>query len=247
MFFETEGIVLKRSKMLESDMMLTVYTKDYGLVKLVASGARRKGSGISMSAQLFSTGNLLYNQTNNYNRVRTFEPNASGFMISKSLKSISFASYFSELVIKAVPEYAGGRDIFDLLEESFKALTDETNNFEFLRCIFELKFLRILGYDIMLSNCSRCSAKENLNYFSVVEGGIICDNCHMNAYESYKIGNTIPKIIEFIMVSPMEVLLKTDIAHEYLKKIQTLTLGYYRTHLNIAGLKSLEMVGIFNK
>lgn len=53
-FYQTEGIVLNRKEVGEADRMVTLFTKDFGLVKLLAKGARHAHSKLNPSLNLFS-------------------------------------------------------------------------------------------------------------------------------------------------------------------------------------------------
>jgi DNA repair protein RecO (recombination protein O) len=52
--YQTEGIILNRTDVGEADRILTVFTKDFGLLKLFARGVRRTRSKLNNFLNLFS-------------------------------------------------------------------------------------------------------------------------------------------------------------------------------------------------
>lgn len=54
--YQTEGIILGRMEVGEADRILSVFTKDFGLLKLLARGSRRGTSKLGKSLNLFSYG-----------------------------------------------------------------------------------------------------------------------------------------------------------------------------------------------
>ncbi len=50
----TEGIVLEQKDFKENDRVLSVFTKDYGIIKVLARGIRKSTSKLSSQIDLFS-------------------------------------------------------------------------------------------------------------------------------------------------------------------------------------------------
>ena len=54
--YQTEGIVLNRMEVGEADRILTVFTKEFGMLRLFARGVRRVSSKLNKFLNLFSYG-----------------------------------------------------------------------------------------------------------------------------------------------------------------------------------------------
>ena len=60
--FESEGLVLRSYRLAEADRIVVVFTRDHGMIRGVAKGARRLKSRFGSTLELFSTVNVAFFQ-----------------------------------------------------------------------------------------------------------------------------------------------------------------------------------------
>jgi len=63
--YKAEGIVIKRKNFGEADRILTVFTKKYGKIKVLAKGVRRITSRRGPNVELFNQVELVLHQGRN--------------------------------------------------------------------------------------------------------------------------------------------------------------------------------------
>lgn len=122
--YKTEAIILKRKTIGETDRILTLFSKQYGKIKVIAKGIRRTSSKRSPHLELFNHVDLvlhkgkIWDSITDVNTIEIFQG------LRKHLSRISIAYYLCELIDRLLPEKQEHTDIFSFLIESFHILND---------------------------------------------------------------------------------------------------------------------------
>lgn len=147
----TNGIVLWRVNYLDSDRILSVLTKDYGKVQLMAKGIRKSNSKLAGSVELFSETSLSFIKGKgdiytliSARLIKHYEE------IIKDLEKTQWAYSVLKLVNSSV-ETSSGEDLYDLLKETLIALNNDRLNVDIIESWFALNFLNILGHGVNLT------------------------------------------------------------------------------------------------
>lgn len=145
--YKTEGIILKRSNYGEADRIITVFTKHYGKIKVLAKGVRRIKSRRGPNVELFNWVILFLRKGKHFDLLTEAEVKDSFPSLKKGLRTVALAYQVCELVDCFCPEGQENRRIFDLLTATFRSFT--TTDFELSFKIlsdFELELIKELGY-----------------------------------------------------------------------------------------------------
>lgn len=120
--YKAEVIILKRKIIGETDRILTLFSKQYGKIKVIAKGIRRISSKRSPHLELFTHVDLVLHKGKIWDSVT--EVNAIEIFreLRKHLSRISIAYYLCELVDRLLPEKQEHADVFMHLVESFTLL-----------------------------------------------------------------------------------------------------------------------------
>jgi DNA repair protein RecO (recombination protein O) len=144
--FKTEGIILKRSNYGEADRILTIFTKHYGKIRVMAKGVRKLSSRKAGSLELFNQSILFLVKGKNMDLITEAQTVNLFKKWRKDLSKIALAYYFCELVDKLTPDNQPHPLVFDLLRQSFLkmgVLPDSRLVRE-----FEEKLLHELGFGV---------------------------------------------------------------------------------------------------
>jgi DNA repair protein RecO (recombination protein O) len=176
--YQTEAIIIKRTKLGEADRILTIYTPDHGKTKVVAKGTRRPKSKLGGHVELLTHSLLLLARGRNLDIVTQAQTIDSFLPIKDDLRRMSCGLYISELVDSFNAEYIENRRLFDLLLDTLHQLSQAKNNETVLR-YFELHLLDYIGYRPQLQRCANCNTNLQpvTNFFSSSQGGVLCNNC----------------------------------------------------------------------
>jgi DNA repair protein RecO (recombination protein O) len=176
--YQTQGIILKQTKLGEFDKIVTIYTPEHGKVKAVAKGACRPKSKLGGNVEPLTHSLLLLAKGRNLDIV-TQSQTINGFLPLKShLWRMACGLYVLELIDSFTVEGAENRLLFDLLLDVLNQLEKSDSNEAALR-YFELHLLHYLGYRPQLHRCVSCDSplKPMVNLFSPSKGGLLCPGC----------------------------------------------------------------------
>ncbi len=99
------------------------------------------------------------------------------YALGEDVEKYLFASYALELTDRVVSENVPVPEVFRLLQSYLDLLTERKEKHLTLLIAYEIRLLDEMGVRADLSRCMCCGKTEDLNWFSVPEGGLICDNC----------------------------------------------------------------------
>lgn len=189
--FATPAVVLRSWPYGESDKIVCLLTESYGKITGIAKGAKRSRKRFANSLEPFSLVNLRF-QDRPHGNLAFFLSADLGFAYKRlvtSLEKITLASYLVEITDGLTSERDDSALVYQHLKYGLLFLdSDGTLPLEFLAA-FELKLLRLAGYQPALDRCKRCSITRRDDgavpwYFSGMEGGILCGVCAPTRKES---------------------------------------------------------------
>ncbi len=140
-----EGIVLARRNYSEADRILSVYTKNHGRISFIAKGVRRPQSRKRGHIEIFSYIKLQGVRGKSLDLITEAEVIDNFARIRKSLKKVSLAYYFMEVIGRTTHENEPHIEIFDLIYEFLNKLKTEFQ-LKKLRLDFIYRLLTISGF-----------------------------------------------------------------------------------------------------
>jgi DNA repair protein RecO (recombination protein O) len=141
-----EAIVLRRHPVTESSLIVTWFTREFGKLKTIAKGARRPKSPFRGKIDLFYVDEIIFlrSRRSDLHLLQECFLEDPHTALRASVKTVTAASYCSELVeIATEPEDANVK-IFQLLSSMLDAL--ERNCEPVLLIWFELQLLAAAGW-----------------------------------------------------------------------------------------------------
>lgn len=176
------ALVLRRTKLGESDVIVTLLAEDGSQYRAVAKGARKPTSSFASRLELFSIATILLAEGKNLDivkEVRLAEANAG---LRSDYVRTSAASPLVELLAKATFEEQPTPRLFALAQSSLKALADTPEDPLTITLASLLKALAFLGFKPIFQECVGCGApidltKSTKQPFSYFDGGVVCSHC----------------------------------------------------------------------
>lgn len=175
MLYKAEGIVLKSMDYGEGNKIITLFTREYGKVAIVAKGAKKIKSRFNVSTQVFSHGEYFYYLTKDLGTLNSVEIEQYFSDIYHDIPKTAYAAYIVELVDKLTESHVASSVLFDQLLASLEQINAGKDE-EIIAKIFEMKIFMISGYKPELSLCSICGKDYDLSFFSIRHGGLICSD-----------------------------------------------------------------------
>lgn len=225
--FTTDGLIIKEQQIGERDKLITVLSRNYGVITAYASGAMtiksKKGAATSMLAYASFT---IKQKGDKYSIVEA-SPIQLFFKSGSDIEILSLAQYFCELCLNYAPTEENCEDILRLLLNTLHYLTQKKRNIFLLKAIFELRLMVLIGYMPNLVACHKCSTYENdLMYFDTIEGILFCKGCAEYKGEYAVINSTLITSMRHIVFSELQKLFAFTVPDEAAKALSLITERY---------------------
>lgn len=177
---KVNGIVVRYSNYRESDRIVTLFTRELGLISCAARGCRNAKSSLLHASELFTYGEFVLFKTKDKYTLDSCTITDAFYPLREDISKLSAASYMVSVVNEGAQEGLISEKLLSLLlyALSFTAYSD-ANALDMAIC-FTLKALHELGYSPAITHCASCTrdirSDEKL-YFSAASGGAVCLNC----------------------------------------------------------------------
>ena len=197
--YQTEAIIIKKTKLGEADRILTLYTPDLGKIQAVAKGVRRPRSKLAGHLELLTHSQVSLARGRNLDTITGSQTINSFLPLKSDLGLTSYALYITELVNQFTADQVENRPLFALLLETMEQLC-QSNNYELVSRYFELQLLNAVGYRPQLQQCVACHRplEPVINAFSSSNGGILCPDCYQNQPLTQPISVDALKVLRFL-------------------------------------------------
>ena len=242
----TEGIVLKTHALGDTSRIVTVYTRDHGLRKFVAKGARKLPSRFGYALEPLSRSRFVYYEKADrdlhlLSKAEVIE--ATGSRMAE-LQRLAHAQAALELVDRLVWGEEPHARLYALLVQALHGCASAPlATLPAVTLAFQLQLAGELGYKPRLDQCAVDGRPvSQRRVFSPARGGLLCDMC------AAREGGTVRLSAEAL--ASLALLLSRPLleAGEYVElpraaELLRVTEDFFRTHFQrFQGLRSLEML-----
>lgn len=174
----TDGLVLKVKDIDEADRVVTILTRERGIVTAFANGAKRMKSKLMTSTQMLAYSNFkLYKNRDRYT-IDSADAISVFFGIRSDIEKLSLASYISELTGIIAPVEENAEALLRLALNTLDFLEKDKKNILMLKSIYELRAMSSSGFMPNLVGCDECGCYESESMlFLPLSGKIICSEC----------------------------------------------------------------------
>jgi len=176
---QAEAIILRTYPVGDQDKVVVFLTRDKGLLRGVAKGARKFGNRFGSSLEPMSRVAIFYYEKERKDLVTVSDCDLidSFFDIQKDLKTSLTISYFTELIEEFVPARAREDLIFRLLLSVLEALKGR-GDLSLLTRYFEAWFLQINGFLPNVGRCKKCGKTPTEGgWLAPKKDGVYCADC----------------------------------------------------------------------
>lgn len=146
--FQTQGIIINEDERGESDRVLTVFTENFGKLRLYANGSRKIKSKLAGRLALFNHANIYFIRGKKREIITDAYALNSFIKTRQDFGRVKIAFYIGALIDNLVAASECDKKlwtaIFWIFENLESGVVDNENNV-FLR-LFEIKMLDYLGY-----------------------------------------------------------------------------------------------------
>ncbi len=238
--YQTEAIIIKRTKFAEADRLITVFTPELGKVRAIAKGAMRPRSKLGGNVELFTYSLLQIARGRNLDIITQAQAIENFLPLRDSLELMSYGFYVCEMIDAFTEENVDDRELFDLALETLRQVSATGEGERVLR-YFELRLLDHLGYRPQLKKCTSCGRQliEEGNYFSPLQGGVLCHDCGYPDMTARALSVNALKVLRFWLQSDTATAMRVKVDMELARELKGLLREYLKYILE-KQLKSIE-------
>jgi DNA repair protein RecO (recombination protein O) len=230
--FRASAVVLRHSDWGEADRILTLYTREQGMVRAIAKGARKVTSRKAGHLQPFTHITVQLAKGRDLLIVTQVETVNAFLPLHDDLVKTGYAAYVVELLLRfSYEEESANPSIFRLLVDTLDRIEKEDDAWLAIR-YYEMRFLDAVGFRPQLFECANCG-REILaedQFFSFTAGGVICPRCGEGVPNIMRISLEALKYLRHFQRASYRDASRAKPSFEVQKEAEVLMQGYF-THL----------------
>ncbi|MFA5309100.1 MAG: DNA repair protein RecO [Dehalococcoidales bacterium] len=237
--YQTEAVVIKKTKLGEADSILTFFTPGLGKIQGFAKSLRKPKSKMSGHLELLTHSTVSFTRGRGSIDTITGAQTIDAYLPMKNdLWLTSCGLYAAELVHQFAAEHQENYGIFRLMLDTLDRLCQAENKELVLRH-FELHLLESAGYRPQLRECVAChkALEPVANYFSPGAGGMLCPDCSLSHPFSSPLSLNAQKVLRLLQGSDYAAASRVRIEAGLAREIENV-ISLYLKHLLEREVKS---------
>jgi len=178
---KTSAVVLKTWKFGETSKIVSLLTRDFGKIRVMAKGARSPKSQFKGCLEPLSHINIVFYDKKTRDLQLLSKTDLVDahvrFMGDMTRTTLGFAA--AELIDRAIIANEPQIKVFDLFADLLSAINRNSGFLEGLFWFFEGKFITLMGYKPTWETCLECGTSLGTKggYFQPDSGGLLCPVC----------------------------------------------------------------------
>lgn len=178
---ETEALVLKTYNLAESDRIVVLLTREQGIIRGVAKGAKRLKSRFGSGLEPFSRVNITYFQKDAVELVslQRVDLVRSNFASASEPEFLQKFSYLAELLITLSPPHDPNETLYRMVKTCVDTASDDVKSLRAIGVYFELWLLRLAGYLPDWTRCDGCRREFDDAEIANLQANfhLMCESC----------------------------------------------------------------------
>ena len=187
--YNAKCLVLKKTKLGESDLILSLLSSSGKQIRAVAKAARKPGNKrFGARVEPFSYVSLQLYPGKSLDNITELKLLESHLGCRESFEKTSACTLVTEFLDKYSSDGDVGEKIFQLTNSFFSTVSKtNTDKAIVLTEAYFIKAFTFLGFKPALNKCALCNKEiHNASYFEVSYGGSLCDDCASGIYQLNK-------------------------------------------------------------
>lgn len=157
----------------DADKIVTLFTRERGLIRATAFGCRRPRSPLAAGLQMFNEIETELTEGQRLDTVRTAALLHHAKKLSEDLEAMAYGSFVAELVREFLPERQPDSAVYELLTHVLAAF--ETRNARIVALAAAYQLMEHTGLQLSYERCAHCGKRlQGDAFFSAQAGGALC-------------------------------------------------------------------------
>jgi len=245
---KAEGLVVRAMNMGETSKLVTLFTRELGLLKIIAKGARSTKSRIGAALEPLTVARIVYYEKENRELQFLSQADIVEFFpnLPADLEKWGYANACAELVYRAQTSAEATAKLYPILLNTLRAINESGTEARVCFWGFQMKLLGILGVAPSLRHCLNCRTASlvvnGIYHFDFPRGGFLCNTCSSDFGAHQLSAETLRSLADFQSL-PAEKFSYHKILSTTRGEIENFFRAYFAFHLEeIGNLTSIKFV-----
>lgn len=200
----TDGLILREYDTLaEADRFVAILTREKGIVRASARGAKRIKSRAGAATQPLCYARLSLIPGRDKYIIEDAQPIEVFFSLRQDVERLALAQYFCELALHMCPTDLPAPEHLRLLLNGLHYLAAGEKDPLLLKAVVEGRLLCLEGYMPDLTGCCHCGADEAPLWFSPAAGTLACVH-HAGQGDALELSAGVLAALRHILCGPFE-------------------------------------------
>ena len=170
------GIVINSKPYKDSDALVTIFTKEYGKMTLVAKGVKKIKSKNASAVQTITLSEFTFIPRVGLSTLIKATPTNFFRYIKEDIILETYASYMMEFVLKNEEDNHPSSIIYDTLLYSLECL-ENGYNYKLVYLLYNAFILKVVVSPLQVDGCCYCGKADQIVGISYSGGGFVCLDC----------------------------------------------------------------------
>ena len=244
--FTTDALVIKEMSVGESDRLVTLFTREHGLIRAFAAGAKSVRSKKGAATSLLTYGSFTLLRKKDTYKIYEAVPIKMFFTMGGDIELLTLEQYFCELALTLAPPDGSDTELLRLILNSLHFLTAEKRFPPLIKAITEFRAAVLSGFMPDLVACGGCGKYEDdIMYFDISGGCLYCKDCLPPEIKAVPLDRTLLSAARHIVYSEFSKLYSFSVPEESAKRLSNIT-GEYITLQADHRFKTLDFYNSIN-
>ncbi|GHV98235.1 DNA repair protein RecO [Lactobacillus nasalidis] len=240
---DVHGLLFKRQKYKEADLLAKLWTKELGIVTVIIKGGMRPKSRLAAAVLPFTEGTFgVLTRRQGISQLRTYKKLRQHDELFTDLDKSAYLSYLFDLADHAFSEYQNLGSYYQLLMGAFDRIVAGQDP-EIIAQIVQLQLLAAFGVAPQLAACVICGKEQGIFDYSLSLGGVVCSD-HFRNVDRLHLSPKAAALIRTLGLLPLERLGQIQLDEPLKKESRRAVAQIYQAtvDLNLPSLRFLNEV-----
>lgn len=202
-----KGIILKSNEFKEKDRIISVLTRDLGIINICCKGVAGKSSKLSFVSVPYSYCDFVITENHGFYYLKEGSVISGNTGIMNSLEAIAVSGHIASCLLLTVMQSDNSSKCYELAIYVYYLLSINPEKYLYAMCIFNWKLMWILG---LASNIS---------------------DCQNTVGNSFKLSSRTCEILDYIGQNPIKNIFTIKLEESDIYELRKFTLAYLRVQL----------------
>ena len=208
---KTRALIIRTTDYSETSQVLSVYTRDFGRISLLAKGSKRKRAGSEGPLDVFQVMDIVFLEKSGTHGSSPLHLLTDRKLVEdyhglrRNLERGYAAFFIAELLQNLTEQHDPGPEVYDLANIALSMLC-QTSRPNVVVHSFEVHFLNQLGLLPRIDACVLCGGRLDASgdvIFVASSGGVVCENCADSVPERLYVSRGAVAVLNKLGLTPL--------------------------------------------